>query len=133
MKSFLNSLKITEIPIGIILLAGLIFALSSCKKNVDTACNLAKSAIAPSAMDITFKAVKTGDGTISSLTYKVGNTEKTVTDPRLPWSVTLGATKGSPISITATGRAKNGSLTISYNGENATGAIHGSDFCKHSN
>lgn len=117
----------------VLLLSFIMIGFTACKKDTDTTCNLAKTDKAPSAMGILFKAVKTGDGVISTLTYQVGATTKTISNPALPWSVTVDASAGDAISITATGTTSNGSLTISYDGKNATDEIQGSDYCSHSN
>jgi hypothetical protein len=107
---------------------------TSCKKkDTEITCNLSKSDTAPSDMPVTFKAVSTGDGAISTLTYQVGTTTITVTSPSLPWSVELSATANDAVSITATGTTKDGSLTISYDGTNATNTFYGEDNCSHSN
>ncbi len=116
-----------------LLLSFVMVSFTTCKKDSGITCNLAKTDTAPSEMTILFKAIKTGDGVISTLTYQVGATTKTVTNPTLPWSVNVDASAGDAISITATGTTSDGSLTISYDGKNATDEIHGSDFCSHSN
>jgi len=106
---------------------------SSCKKDTEITCQLGKSDMVPSDMLITFNAVRTGDGAISTLTYQVGSTSKTVTSPSLPWTIEEDALAGDAISITAIGTTKDGSLTISYDGTNATSEITGEDNCSHSN
>jgi len=116
-----------------VLLSFIMIGFTSCKKNTSTTCNLAKTDKAPSAMAIVFKATKTGDGAISTLTYQVGSTTKTVSNPALPWSVSVNASSGDAISISATGTTGDGSLTISYDGKNATSEIQGQDYCSHSN
>jgi len=137
--SHLNKLCIFNLiamkKITFITLSLLFFVLisSSCKKTTSTTCNLAKTDKVPSAMTIYFKADKTGDGTLSTLTYKVGTVEKTVSHPALPWSVQVSGSAGDNLSITAIGTTSNGSITISYDGKNATDEIKGSDYCSHSN
>ena len=105
----------------------------SCKKDSSITCNLSKSDTAPVDMSIVFKAVNTGDGAISTLTYKVGSTTKTISNPSLPWSISIDATSGDAISITATGTTKDGSITVSYDGIGSGNEIKGSDDCSHSN
>ena len=106
---------------------------AACKKNTSTTCNLDKTDTVPAAMDILFKATKKGDGSISTLNYKVGSLEKTISNPSLPWSAEVPALSGDAISITATGTTSNGSLTISYDGKSGGYEIQGSDDCSHSN
>jgi len=114
-----------------LILLGVFF--TSCKKDTEITCNLSKSDTAPSDMPVTFKAVNTGDGAISAITYQVGSKVETITSPSLPWTVELDAAAGDAVSISATGTTKDGSLTISYLGENSTSKISGEDYCSHSN
>ncbi len=116
-----------------ILVSVIMIGFTTCKRDTSITCNLGKTDNALSNMTILFKAAKTGDGTLSTLTYKVGSTEKTISSPALPWSVNADASAGDAISITATGTTSDGSLTISYDGKNTTAEIHGSDYCSHSN
>ena len=106
---------------------------TTCKKTTTITCNLAKTDTAPSDMTIVFKAEKTGDGTISTLSYQVGTVTKTVTNPTLPWTTSVQASSGDAISITATGTTADGSITVSYEGENQTDKIQGEDYCSHTN
>ena len=122
-----------KISILAILLAFIIIGSTACKKDEEITCNLSKSDTAPVDMTIQFKAVGTGDGTISTLTYKVGATSKTVSNPSLPWSVSVDALSGDAISITAEGTTKDGSLTVSYDGQASGNEIEGLDDCSHSN
>ncbi|UBM63487.1 hypothetical protein LA303_05835 [Candidatus Sulfidibacterium hydrothermale] len=114
-------------------LAVLFIGLISCNKDdSDNTCNIGKSDTAPIAMDIHFSATQTGDGTIATLTYEVGNTKETVTNPSLPWSIDVQAAAGDAISITASGTADNGSIEVSYDGISGTTEIKGEDYCSHS-
>ncbi len=116
-----------------VFLSFIMIGFTSCKKGTTITCNLAKADKAPVDMTITFKAIGTGDGTISSLTYKTSTKEETISNPALPWSITADAAAGTNISITATGTTKDGSVTISYEGKSGGSEISGSDFCSHSN
>ncbi len=118
-----------------VLLSFIMIGFTSCKKNeTSITCHLGKADKAPSAMTILFKATKTGDGVISTLTYQVGSFTKTVSNPALPWNASVvNAAEGDNISITATGTTSEGSLTISYDGKNGTSEIQGKDYCSHSN
>jgi len=122
-----------KISILAILLAFAIIGSTACKKDEEITCNLSKIGSASEDMSIEFKAEGTGDGTISTLTYKVGSTTKTVSNPSLPWSVTVSASAGDAISITASGTTKDGSITVSYDGIGSGSEIKGSDDCSHSN
>jgi len=77
-----------------------------------------------------YSAVQTGDGVISSLTYYTSATDMvTVTNPQLPWSVTVTVDPGTNVMISATGTVKNGSLNVSYEGPAAGEYISGNDLC----
>ncbi len=122
-----------KLTILIILLSFVMIGFTSCKKATSITCNLAKADKAPVNMTITFKAISTGDGTISSLTYKTSTKEETISNPALPWSITADAAAGTDVSIAATGTTKDGSLIISYEGKSGGSEISGQDFCSHSN
>ena len=122
-----------KISILAILLASVIISFSTCKKDEEITCDLSKTGTAPVDMIIQFKAVGTGDGTISTLSYKVGSTSKIVSNPSLPWTVSVSALSGDDISITASGTTKDGSLTVSYQGQASGNEIEGFDDCSNSN
>lgn len=112
-----------------ILLLVIMIGFSSCKKNDDsTTFNLnASPQQVSSAMSILFSASQTGDGVLTSLTYGVGSTTQTVNNPQLPWSITVNASAGDNITMTASGSASNGSVKISYYGNNGTETVQGED------
>ncbi len=126
----LNLLPILSIAL---ILSLIMITYTACKKDTEITCNLSKTDNAPADMSVIFKAVNTGDGAISTLTYKVGSTTKTISNPTLPWSVTVDAFDGDAISITAEGTTSDGSLTVSYDGKGSGHEIEGSDNCSHSN
>lgn len=127
----MKKLNLVSSSLAIIFFVSVLVSYTACKK--ETACNLATADTAPVEMDIVFKAVNTGDGAISTLTYTVGTKSLTVTDPNLPWAMTVSALSGDAISITANATTKDGSLTISYKGSSGGHEIEGSDQCSHSN
>ncbi len=121
-----------KFPILLIFLIPLMFLSSSCKKEKETeiTCSLTTAPTQPPVdMNVTYKATQTGDGTISSLTYVTITGTVTVTNPQLPWEVTVAVTTTTNVSIAAAGTVKNGSLNISYDGNSGGATIHGSDFC----
>jgi len=122
-----------KIGVLAILLSFIMIAYTACKKDEEITCNLSKTGSTSVDMSVEFEAVSTGDGTISTLTYKVGSTTKTISNPTLPWSVTVNASAGDAISITASGTTKDGSITVSYDGIGSGSEIKGSDDCSHSN
>jgi hypothetical protein len=97
-------------------------------------CNLATSdTIVPAGMSVTYRATKTGDGSISSLSYGTNDGLQQVTNPALPFTqtVTLGA--GTHALMSATGTVRNGMLKIEFTGSSSTGGttttIEDSDSC----
>jgi hypothetical protein len=121
-----------KLLISILFLTGIMAGFTTCNNKVNTTCHLAKSNTAPVDMDVIFEADKTGDGVISTLTYQVGSLTKTFSNPPLPWSDTVSAKAGDEISITATGNTTNGTLSVSFHGENGKDHVKASDFCAHS-
>jgi len=117
----------------ILILAFILIGFGSCKKDTEITCNLNTADQAPVNMTISFSATQTGDGTISTLTYKTSAGEETITNPSLPWTIDVAADEGTDISITALGKVKDGSLTVSYSGESQGNEVEGSDFCTHLN
>lgn len=119
-----------------LVIAFVAISFSSCKKDSEITCNLNAGDKATNEMTITFTATKTGDGVISSLTYKTSEKEETITNPTLPWTIVVDATEGTDFSIVADGTVKDGSITVAYSGvelENPDNKMEGSDFCSHSN
>ena len=108
-----------------LLILVLALLLSSCDKSDDTTSpnntqqvNLTISNTQlPSNLSVTYKAVSTGDGKITQLTYldDKGVTQ-TVSNPTLPWSMTLSMTSNDYVSMTAAGTISKGSLTITVDG-----------------
>jgi len=111
----------------VILLSGIFF--TGCKKERTCDLNATNSAGPGVDMTITYKAEQSGDGEISSLTYLTGSGAVTVTNPSLPWTISVEALATQVVGITATGTTKKGSLTISYEGMSGGNVIYGSDFC----
>ncbi len=84
-------------------------------------------------MTITFKAIQTGDGVITTLTYKTSEKEETITNPTLPWTIDVDAAEATDISIVAEGTVKDGTLVVSYYGNSMGNEIQGDNNCSHSN
>jgi len=112
-------------------LTTLILVMAACHKEEERTCNLTAGPDQPfQTMTVVYSAVQTGDGAISSLTYYTSATETvTVTNPQLPWSVTVTVEPGTNVMISATGKVKNGSLTVSYEGSASGEYISGMDLC----
>jgi hypothetical protein len=103
-------------------LTTLILVMAACHKEEERTCNLTAGPDQPfQTMTVVYSAVQTGDGTISSLTY--------YTNPQLPWSVTVTVDPGTNVMISATGKVKNGSLNVSYEGTASGEYISGNDLC----
>jgi hypothetical protein len=113
--------------------AFVVISFSSCKKDKEITCNLNTGDQADVEMTITFSATKTGDGVISSLTYKTSEKEETISNPILPWTIDVDAAEASDFSIVAEGTVKDGSITVAYHGLGLGSEMEGSDYCSHSN
>jgi hypothetical protein len=132
----INFTKITtmkKISSLVLLMSFIMIGFTSCSKNdgggATTSSLNANAQTVSSAMSIEFTAVQTGDGTITTLTYTVGSVTQTVTNPTLPWSISVDATAGNNISMTATAITTNGSVNIAFDGSNGGETVHGSDSC----
>jgi len=125
--------KIANVSMIILLLLGI--GLSGCKKTKEITCSLYAAPSQPAvAMTVVYTAEQTGDGTISSLSYVTNAGTVTVSNPILPWTISISVLSGTNVNISATGTTKNGSLKISYAGEATTGSstskISGTDSCE---
>ena len=116
---------------SIVVLFFILLASLSCKKSAEEiTCNLnAPSNTTTESMSVQYKASRTGDGTISQIIYQTNDGEKTVLNPSLPWQVTEDIDPDIEVSISASGKVTNGSLTIAYDGTGASSEIEGSDYC----
>jgi len=123
---------------GILLLS---FLLVSCDSNSDDpspnplTCSLGaeQSLVSPFSSDaftVVYQATRTGDGSISSLTYTdaAGNSQS-VANPSLPWSQTETLNVGANAAIGANGSVTNGGLNISFSATNGSATVDGSDSC----
>lgn len=118
-----------KITVLALFLSVLMIGFSSCKKSASSTTTNLDTGVqqAPSAMTINFSATQTGDGTITTLTYTVGSTTQTVTNPTFPWSAAVDASAGDDVSMTATAVTTNGSVVITFDGQNNTDHITGRD------
>jgi uncharacterized lipoprotein YajG len=122
-----KSLKLTLVLIVAIV------SITGCKKSAtEITCNLATAATQPPVeMNIVYSASRTGDGSISSLSYRTITGMVTVQNPQLPWTITVPVLTTTDVSITATGTTTNGSIKITYEGNSGGSSIQGSDYCEH--
>lgn len=125
--------KIANFLIMFLLLLGI--GLSGCKKAKEITCSLYTAPSQPViAMTVVYAAAQTGDGAISSLSYETNAGTVTVSNPTLPWTITISVLSGTNVKMSASGTTKNGSLKISYAGEGTSGSstskISGSDYCE---
>ncbi len=67
---------------------------------------------------VSYTASITGDATIGSVTYQDSAGNTTINNPSLPFSKTVNLKSGSTASITASGSAGNGVITVTSNGLN---------------
>ena len=64
------------------------------------------------ASAVEYEATHTGEGRVTSLTYRAGDQTQTVTNPTLPWSTTVNAAPDDVISMEASGSVEDGSIEI---------------------
>ncbi len=67
---------------------------------------------------VSYTASITGDATIGSVTYQDSAGNTTINNPSLPFSKSVNLKSGSTASITASGSAGNGVITVTSNGLN---------------
>jgi hypothetical protein len=87
-------------------------ACSDSDNPLDSACTIA-TAISDGVGTVTYTASRTGNGTISSYTYNTDGGPVTVTDPALPYSLTV-TLETAHAGAAAIGTASNGSITIGW-------------------
>ncbi|MEI7982049.1 MAG: hypothetical protein WCI71_10380 [Bacteroidota bacterium] len=115
----------------IIFLSFTFLSLAGCKKTNEITCALSAPLNQPPVdMTIVYTATQTGDGVIASLSYVTISGTITVQNPQLPWTITVPVFTSTKVTISATGTTKNGSLSISYDGNSGGSTIHGSDSCE---
>ena len=78
-----------------------------------TSCNLDTAESGDIGGTVTYRAEKTGDGVVSSLTYATDTGPQLVPSPILPYMQTVTLTSAHA-RLQATGSVTNGSITISY-------------------
>jgi hypothetical protein len=125
MKTIRNS------ALALVLIA---LALFSCKKETKetVTCSLAANPDTITvAMTVVYTATRTGDGTMSSLSYATSSGMVTVNNPVLPWTITVQVPANTKITMTASGTVTNGSLGIDYLGNGDGHTTHASDNCAH--
>ena len=119
--------------LSVLVLTIFVLSMTSCTKNKEITCNLNTGEQAPMDLPIVFTASQTGDGVITSLYYKAGDTEETIVNPYLPWTLNIDVSEGDQVLITATGTVKDGTLEVTYEGESGGFKMSGSDNCSNSN
>ncbi|HEY2350239.1 MAG TPA: hypothetical protein VGH64_14580 [Puia sp.] len=99
----------------------IIAATFSCSKSSNSnsgTCTVSTGDTGPLASNtsVPYSASATGGATISSLTYQDSTGMTTVKNPALPFSKTVNLPGGATVSISATGNAKSGEITVASNG-----------------
>lgn len=125
MKTIRNSVLM------IILIA---LAMAGCKKETKetvTCSLLANPDTVSVGMTVVYSATRTGDGTMSSLSYATSSGMVTIPNPALPWTITIQVPANTKITMTASGTVTNGSLDIDYKGTGDGHNTHASDNCAH--
>lgn len=124
----------TSIKNSVMLLFLVALTITGCKKETKetVTCNLqANPDSITVGMTVVYTATATGDGTMSALSYATSSGMVTVTNPALPWTVTIAVPSNTKITMTASGTVTNGSLDIDYKGSGEGHNTHASDNCAH--
>ena len=101
--------------LALLALVGGGFVASACSDSdnpLDSACTIATD-VSAGVGTVTYTASRTGNGTISSYTYNTDDGPVVVTDPTLPYSLTVTLATAHA-SAAAVGTASNGSITIGW-------------------
>ena len=96
-----------------------------------TTCNFGTNTVnTNSDVAVTYNASNQTGGTITSLTYLGANGAVVVTNPSLPWTVTVTIPQGKSVNVTAVGTAPTGgSLFLSYSISYTNGIVSNSTGC----
>jgi hypothetical protein len=96
--------------------------LPSCNKNdsgnnngTPRLCDFATNLVVTSSdVPVTYNASHSGNASITTLIYQGATGPVTITNPKLPWTITIAIPKGDTVQISAMGSASGGSLSLSY-------------------
>lgn len=116
-----------KISLLALLLSFVVIGFTSCSKSNSGPSSTTKTIVTQTStpnldMSVTFKAVETGDGSVSQITYTDGTGNvQTVNSPTLPWSKTVQVTAGVDVKMTAVVTYTNGFAKISYSGSGSSG------------
>lgn len=96
----------------------LLLALFSCKKNEEEQVRTCDLTTTTDSLEVnkivTYTATSTGDGTFAKITYQSFTGTVTVSNPVLPWTVTVPLAAGTKVLMTGLGTVKNGSLLVKF-------------------
>ncbi len=73
---------------------------------------------------VVYEATQGGDGSFSTITYVDDQGTQMVSNPQLPWTITVTVPGGTLVRLTATGTTTNGSLAISVEGTLTVGGTY---------
>jgi hypothetical protein len=96
--------------------------LLSCSKNYSgnnnstpRQCVFATSTVVTSSdVPVTYNASQSGNASFSTLIYQGAAGPVSITNPKLPWTITVTIPKGDTVNISAAGTSTGGSLSLSY-------------------
>ena len=110
--------------------------IDSCSKSdsnnsTPTTCNFGTNTVSTTSdVSVTYSASNKTSGTITSLTYLGAIGAVVVTNPTLPWTVTVTVPQGKSVNITAVGTAPpGGSLYLTYTVNYTNGVISNTTGC----
>ena len=78
-------------------------------------CDFATNSVVTSSdVPVTYNASNSNNASITSLIYQGAAGPVTVTNPKLPWTITVAISEGDTVHLSAVGSASGGSLNLSY-------------------
>jgi hypothetical protein len=103
------------------------YIISGCSKSSSSnnQCNFSTgSATAGSGAQVTYSVSGQGTSSVSSVTYQGANGQVKVSNPSLPWSVSIGFPNGGSVGVSAVGTASNGGVIKLAYGINSSGSFN---------
>jgi hypothetical protein len=100
------------------------FSCSKSSNNNTNTCTVTTGDAIPlsTSKQVTYTAAVTGGATISTLSFQDSAGTTTINNPTLPFSRSVNLQSGSTASVTASGSAGNGNITVTSNGVNFNSA-----------
>jgi hypothetical protein len=106
--------------LSVIILIIIAFSCSKSSNSNTNTCTVSTGDAIPltTAKQVSYTASVTAGATVSSIIYQDSAGNTTIKNPTLPFAVTVNLTTGATASITASGSAGNGNITVTSSGLN---------------